>query len=739
MRQFFHNFYYSFPVQLLILHFRKFQILLLLWLILFSTVTGYFMKNYGANALFLAPEYLGNVNAAGAALTGIAVGIFTMSWNITTFILHSKRYRFLATTSKPFLKYCINNCIIPVTFLIVYFIYAIQFDINKELMSTAEFILAAAGFTGGFILTTAFSFAYFFTADKRILRTFRPLAKDEYKSRKYGNAAKQTLQNNYSIKVRHYISGLKFKKARQVGHYGEEFLDRIFKHHHLAAILSLLLAFIFMVFIGFFLDNKFFQIPAAASITILFAMLIAVMGALTYFLQTWSFIFMVALYFTLDILYRYDVIDPRNKAYGLNYINKNERPEYTNANLLKLCSPQNMESDKAAMLQVLNNWKIKQEKDKPVMVLLNFSGGGVRSACFAMNVLQHLDSLTNRKLLQKTFLISGASGGMLSATYFRELYRNRQNGKVTNLQARKYLDNISGDLLNPVFSSMIARDLLAPGQKFSVNNYKYVKDRGYAFEQKLNENTEGVLDKNLGNYMADENAAHIPLIIFNSVITRDGRRLMICSQPVSFLMQPSYAGSDSISTSPDAVDFAALFAKQDPLNIRLLTALRMNATFPYVLPNVWLPSNPIIDVMDAGLRDNFGQETSLRFLNVFKEWIKENTGGVVLLQIRDTERGGWEKPFESTDISGVITKPGTILQYNWYKLQEYAQNDQIAYASQFLDSSFHRITFEYRPENEEKGVTVNFHLTAREKKEIISSVNRPNNLHSFEEVKKYFR
>jgi len=706
----------------------------------FSTISGHFMRNFGANALFLAPEYLGNVNAAGAALTGIAAGMFIMSWNITTFILHSKRYRFLATTSRPFLKYCINNSIIPLAFLIFYFIYAVQFDINKELMSVTKFIAAALGFAGGLILITAFSFAYFFTADKRIVRTFRPLAKDEYKSRKYSNAAKQTLQSNYSIKVGHYLSGrFKLKKARQVGHYGEEFLDRIFKHHHFAAMLSLLLAFIFMVFIGFFLDHKAFQIPAAASIIILFAMLIAVMGALTYFLQTWSFLFVILLYFTLDILYSYDIIDPRNKAYGLNYINKNERPLYTNADLLKLCSPQKLAEDKAAMLQVLNNWKIKQKEDKPVMIFLNFSGGGVRSASFAMNVLQHLDSLTNGKLLKKTFLISGASGGMLSAAYFRELYRSRQNGSVIDLQSKKYLDNISGDLLNPVFSSMIARDLLAPGQKFSVGSYQYVKDRGYAFEQKLNENTEGVLDKNLMNYSVDERAANIPLIIFNSVITRDGRRLMICSQPLSFLMQSSYTDGDNIPASPDAVDFAALFAKQDALNIRLLTALRMNATFPYILPNVWLPSNPIIDVMDAGLRDNFGQETSLRFLDVFKKWIKENTVSVILLQIRDSERGGWEKPFESSDISGVITKPGTILQYNWNKLQEYAQNDEIAYASQLLDSNFHRITFEYAPEKEEKAVTVNLHLTASEKKEVISSINSHNNLHSFEEIKKYLR
>jgi hypothetical protein len=335
--------------------------------------------------------------------------------------------------------------------------------------------------------------------------------------------------------------------------------------------------------------------------------------------------------------------------------------------------------------------------------------------------------------------MSGASGGMLSAAYFRELYRARQNGSSINLQDRKYFDNISRDLLNPIFSSMIARDLIAPAQKFSVGPFRYVKDRGYAFEQKLNENTRGILNKSLGSYRADEKAANIPLIIFNSVITRDGRKLIICTQPVSFLMQPLYIDGDSVAISPDAVDFAAMFLKQSAFNLRLLTALRMNATFPYILPNVWLPSNPIIDVMDAGLRDNFGQETSLRFLHVFKDWIKENTSGVILLQIRDRERGGWEKPYESTDISGILTKPGTILQYNWYKLQEYAQNDQIAYAGSFLDSNFRRITFQYLPEQEDKGATLNFHLTASEKKEIISSMTRPNNLRSLEEVKKYLK
>ena len=31
---------------------------------------------------------------------------------------------------------------------------------------------------------------------------------------------------------------------------------------------------------------------------------------------------------------------------------------------------------------------------------------------------------------------------------------------------------------------------------------------------------------------------------------------------------------------PDVIDFASFFANQDPYNLRILTAMRMNATFP---------------------------------------------------------------------------------------------------------------------------------------------------------------
>ncbi|MBS1973697.1 MAG: hypothetical protein JST13_05055, partial [Bacteroidetes bacterium] len=170
--------YYSFPVQLVLLHFKKFQVLLVFWIILFSTINGGFMHSFGANALFFSPEYLGKVNAFSSGIVGAAMGMFIMAWNITTFILFSRHFRFLATTTKPFLKYCINNFIIPVFFLLFYFIKALAFDVSKELLTGSQIFFLICGFLVGLAIMIAFSLVYFFRADKTIVRQMAPVISD---------------------------------------------------------------------------------------------------------------------------------------------------------------------------------------------------------------------------------------------------------------------------------------------------------------------------------------------------------------------------------------------------------------------------------------------------------------------------------------------------------------------------------------------------------------------------------
>lgn len=714
------NIYSFFPVQLFLLHFKKYQVLLLFWFILGSTINSSFLKNFGADALFFAPEYLGSVNMLGAFITGVAWGIFIMSWNITTFILHSKRCKFLATTTNPFLKYCINNAILPLLFLLFYFARLYRFDDYKELMSFKEISVMIGGMLLGIISLLAVSFAYFFGAGKSIDRTMAAIIADPGSFTKTYKRRSEPM-DDFGLRVKHYLSAsMKLRTVRSVGHYRQDFLDAIFKRHHIAAIACMLLAFIFLVLLGFFLELRIFEMPAAASILIFFAVMISFIGSLTYFLQSWSLPVAILLIFLINFLYQQELIDPHNKAYGLNYTNSNQRPSYSKQSLQALSDTAQVAADRAAMIQVLEKWKAKQLQEKPLMIFINVSGGGLRSAAFVMNTLQQLDSSTNGKLMQHTFLISGASGGMLAATYYRELYRYKLKDSTLNLYNNKFSDNISGDLLNPVFTSMIARDIFAPMQKFSVGNNRYIKDRGYAFEKKLSDNTKGLLNVQLKDIAADEASARVPMIIFNSVIKSDGRKLLIGTQPLSFMMKPRFFQADT-ATSADAVDFAAMFKNQDPMNLRVLTAMRMNATFPYVLPNVWLPSKPVIDVMDAGLRDNLGTETSLRFIDNFKEWIKENTGGVVLLQLKDRMNDDWALDPEVASLTDMIVTPATMLQHNWFALQNYFQADQYSYFNNNQDILLKKISIVYKPASKDKGAALNFHLSAREKRDIMLS------------------
>jgi len=729
------NIYYFFPVQLFLLHFRKYQVLLLFWYILGSTINSSFMKNFGADALFFAPEYLGTVNMLGAFITGMAWGVFIMSWNITTFILHSKRFLFLATAGNPFLKYCINNFIFPLLFMIFYFVKLYRFDDYKELMSSGQIAGIIGGIVLGIIILTFLSFLYFFRAAKTIDRTMAAIiGNPELFNKTF--TGKRYIMDDFGLKVNNYLTArLSIKKVRGVGHYRRDFLDRIFSRHHLAAMFCMLLAFVFLMTIGFFLEVRAFEMPAAASILVFFSIMIAFIGALTYFLQSWSLPFTIALILLFNYLYQNDFIDPRNKAYGLSYSTQTLRPAYTKENLLNTCYIGNVEKDKTNMLQVLNNWKQKQKEERPVMIFVNVSGGGLRSAAFVMNALQKLDSLTHNEFTKHSFLISGASGGMLAATYYRELYRFSLKDSSIKLYDNKYASYITKDLLNPVFTSMMARDIFAPVQKFEVGNQRYIKDRGYAFEKKLSDNTRGILNIQLKDLVEDEHSAKIPLIIFNSVIKADGRKLIMNTQPMSFMMKPALFQSDT-TVNPDAVDFISLFKNQQPMNLRVLTAMRMNATFPYVLPNVWLPSNPVIDVMDAGLRDNIGMETTLRFIDNFRNWIEQNTSGVLIVQLRDRVDNEWENEGDLASITDLMVTPATMLQHNWFYLQYYNQTEQFNYFDKESTLNIKKISLNYHPEKRESAAALNFHLSAREKKDVLNSFNNRENLLAVDSILK---
>ncbi len=731
------RFFYSFPIQLLLLHFRKYQILLIFWAILFSTINGGFAKSFGGDALFLAPEYLGKVNFYSTTLIGIAAAVFVMSWNITTFILHSGRFKFLATTTQPFFRYCLNNSILPGIFILCLLWRGWQYQRWQELNTIPQILLLAEGFICGYLAIVFVSFFYFFNADKNIgKRLFKKFGGPRDFLRTVFSPNQERDEN--ALPVNNYFSTpWRIRRARNVDHYNKHYLENIFKQHHFAAMITVGMALIFLVIMAYLMDYNAFRIPAGASVLIFFAFLIGIAGAYAYLLETWAIPVLILLIVSLNQMVKNQWIDNRNKAYGLNYRDKQERPEYSVQSLQLFFTAERSEADKKTTLQILENWKAKFPADtKPPLIIINTSGGGSRSATWTMNVLQRYDSLLHGELLRHTFLMTGASGGMLGATYFRELYLREQSGllKGPRLYDSIYCGRISRDLLNSVFSSFAVNDFITPFRNFNIKKNYYAKDRGYAFEMQLNFNTDNALDKTIRDYREPELQAKIPMMVWCATINSDGRRLYISPQPVSYLCAPDYRYPTSGTRDVDAVDFLQFFSRQHAEELRVTSAIRMSATFPYVLPNVFLPSKPIVDVMDAGIRDNFGQETSLRFLYTFRDWINQNTSGILFLQIRDTRKNDISPIKQQKDLGDLIFEPLFSMQSHWMSMQDFDQDHLINYMEGYFPGKFKRLIFQYVPQQADKGAALSWHLTSREKQDIARALDNPANQQAFRQL-----
>ncbi len=586
--------FYAFPVQLLILHIRSNQLLLALWLALVLLISGAIGSKLGLRYLFLDPEYLGAVNFWSFFFVGFAWGGFLMTWNLTTYLLTAHYFPFLASLARPFTKFCINNAVLPLALLIYFMVSIIKFEHGYEQLPGDRIFQNCLGLFLGLVTLLALNFVYFYFTNKDIF-SYNPspqLLPEQTKSIAPGRRGVDLdfiKLDTSRWRVKTYLTEMLLPRAvRSVAHYDSRMLMNIFRQNHLNALVIQLFSMLMLMGLGQLMDFPYFRIPAAASILILGSVIIAIIGALIYWFDQWWVTVLVLLMLGVNYITSFDVLSFRNKAYGINY--QVPPATYSYEKLQHFCREDQIEKDKAATVAILDNWLRKVKKsaqDKPKMILLCVSGGGLRSATWTMKVVQTADSLLHGALLNHTALVTGASGGMIGMAYLREIMLLRQQGEPVSIYDPAHLQHISQDLLNSVAFTIVSNDMFLPWAKFEYNGFSYRKDRAYIFEKQLNENTGGILDKTLGDYRAPEAEALVPMMYITPMIVNDVRRLVISPQGVSFMMAPPIGVTTPATVEVDAVDFGRLFRNQNADRLRFLTALRMNATYPYVLLNIY--------------------------------------------------------------------------------------------------------------------------------------------------------
>ncbi|HYG02680.1 MAG TPA: patatin-like phospholipase family protein [Chryseosolibacter sp.] len=747
----FNSFAYSFPVQLLLNNLKRNHVMMLCWVVLFAAITGAFGKYLGVPYLFLDPEYLSRVSFRSFFIIGLCTAGLTTAFHITSYINDGHRFSFIGTLSRPFTRFAINNSVVPVLFLTVYIYEIVRFQINNEYVTGTDLVKYLGGLLSGFVVMTLLFFVYFRFTNKDIFRyvvcQIDEKIKHNVKVTRASAMKKLDIARKKQIRVDNYLDyDLKFRRVERNRFYDRATILQVFDQNHFNLVIIELMIFVLVLILGVFKDYPVFQLPAASSILILMTIFVMMAGAFSYWFGNWSATSALILFLLFNHLVGKDIFTKRYEAFGLDY-HKNPI-EYSVASLKRMNDTTLIKKDHEVTFTMLNNWRKKFGEEKPKMVFLCASGGGKRAALWTFTCLQTADSLTGGELFKHSILITGASGGLIGASYYRELKLRDALADTVNPYSLQHRAKISTDNLNPMIFSLLANDLFVGFSKFTYAGNLYERDRGYTFEEQLNQITEGMMDKPISAYDTFERKAVIPMMMLAPTIVNDGRKLYIGSRPVGFMNYELTNFPEYDQKKMSGVDFQRLFENQGGKDLRFLSALRMCATFPYITPNTALPTDPAIYIMDAGISDNFGLNDAARFLYAYKDWIAENTSGVVLVSIRDSPKLATIPKREGQTIIDAFTQPISSVYNNFEHFQDITSDMVIGYSKSWFNNEVHRVDIEYEAEDyvpilqkmdsirkHNARASLSWRLTTREKQSIIENAASPKNMQAIARLK----
>ena len=738
--------YYALPVQLVVIQMRYQKAMLACWLLLFLIVTGNFGSTLGIPFLLLEPEYNGVSDFFATFLVGCGMGTFIMAYMIASYITNGYRFDFLALERRPFFVFYLNNLLIPIAFVTLFSWNFIAFQSDMQGGFSWDQVGRLSGAWLGLLMVSLLIVLYFFTTNKSMVHV---LGEQVVREMKGGRAilrkAKQGVKRKRRVDF--YISGLFQVSVPDPDDKADlRQLVAILNQNHGNALFFQLLLLLVIMGIGLMENNSAFHLPAGTSVFLFFSIFLMVTGAITFWIRRFGPIAFAVLAVGYVVLMNLQVESNRHPAFGMDY-EAPARP-YDMANLRASSTDEMVKEDLDGVRLVLDRWKAKQGTPalgnrKPKAILVCTSGGGLRSAYFTVRVLQIADSMAGGGLLDRVRLITGASGGMTGAAYYRELFFRQQTGQLSEegpIWNIRYAQPMCKDLLNRV-SMKIATGLFLPVDKEEVLGKWYYADRGWSFDDQLARNLPVLKGRRLGDYTQAELTAVVPQMIFSPVIINDGRKLYVSAMPSSYLTRHFDYSADTLTTAVTGVDLMRFFAGHGASNLQFTTALRMNASFPFITPYVRMPSHPSMVLMDAGLADNYGLETTLRYLNHFGPWYVQNTDSVLLLQIRDSPASslGVEEYTPSGWVSQLLDPIGGT--YNAYYGTTDHMNEQYKYHMQRnLAGKMGYACFQYAtPDTQSIRASLSWHLTPKEVEAIEATLKAPSNLAAFQSVADFLK
>lgn len=608
-----------YPIQLPLFQLRRHLLLSAIWILLWLIASGKVGRGLGVSDIFYDPRAGLYPTGATCFAWGVAYGLFVVAYHLTTYLLDGHHAGFLLRERQPFLQYVLNNSLLPVTFWLFYLHhYTLRHASDPNLWAQL------AGHAVGFIGLSALLLGFFATTSQDIFQLRRlglMPTRQMYQQVRHAEVG--------DLSVRYYLAWPKGIRPVQPL---RETLDKktlakiLFQHHRNAFLLELGI----LVAVGTwgYLQSVWeVYAPAGAAFLVLLAMIYLLVGAIKFWLRRWGGWAIIGIGAVGALLMRSPWLLGYSPAYGLSYEVSQRDGQRADSLSYRAAvgalRTSQVQKDSLGLVACLQAWAAKQNQEKAPLVWIQVSGGGWRSAFWTLSNLQYLDSLTRGQLWRRTFGISGASGGLIGAAHWRELELFYPERRWDLTEA--FL--LTQDVLNSILSTGLLGLLSpSPSVKDPFTGERLPGGRGYAFEQTLVQNARAFYRRKIIDYATPEREGRCPLLFITPAMLPMGRQLLISSQRASILTRDSLI-----------VELHSLVPDADQLY--LVTALRMNASFPFVLPPVSLPGRRGTEVVDAGAIDNFGELIAIRFLWELRATIAQYASRVVVIEIRDLPLG----------------------------------------------------------------------------------------------------
>jgi hypothetical protein len=251
------------------------------------------------------------------------------------------------------------------------------------------------------------------------------------------------------------------------------------------------------------------------------------------------------------------------------------------------------------------------QDDSIIVVAVN--GGGIQAAAWGAQVLAGLEEACReegcgREFDEEVRLISSVSGGSVGTMYFVNEYTDGHlaEGKDDkNTELHRIVNRAEGSSIDEVSWGVLYPDLIRSiiGTPFPLG-----WDRGRALEEAWLrrdipwDNREGI-EEGLSTWHEDAEEGDRPAVIFNTTISESGQRLPL-------------ATTDLPEGTAGRLTYDQFLAGNEDMDIPIVTAARLSASFPYVSPAARADvAGPGSHLVDGGYYDNYGISSLVEWLD----------------------------------------------------------------------------------------------------------------------------